>query len=110
MIGEGGADVMTKPVDFKIAPEVLEQRNFTPLPDFRKPVIESEPSNYEEPSRAVPDMSDMPPELRKIMEDIKKDGVKDNHDRPIPEKKEKPKGFWAKLTTAIKNFFRNLFR
>lgn len=98
MIGEGEADVITRPIDFEIVPEVSEQKNFTPLPE------------YEEPSMTAPDMSDMPPELKKIMEDIKTEAEKDNHERPIPEKKEKPKGFWVQLKEKIKNFFRNLFR
>lgn len=109
MQGEGGADVITKPADFRIAPEVPEPRNFTPLPDFGKSDI-TEPPKYQEPSMTVPDTSDMPPELKKMMEDIKTEAVKENHAQPIPEKKEKPQGFWAKIKEAIDTFFRNLFR
>lgn len=109
MIGEGGADVITKPVDFKVAPEVLEQRNFTPLPDFGKPDI-TEPPKYEEPSMtAPPDMSDMPPELQKVMKDIQAEAIKGKGQAEVlPEvKTEKPQSFLAKIVEWIKNFFRN---
>lgn len=104
MIGVGEGSPTT--TDFKMVPEVSEQRNFTPLPDFRKPVIKTEPS------RAVPDMSDMPPELSKMMEEIKMGTGKGKGQAEIlPQiKKEKPQGFWMQLKESIKNFFRNLFK
>ena len=109
MIGESGADIMTKPADFKMAPEASRQKNYTPLPDFGKPDI-TEPPKYEEQSMAIP--PDMPPELKKVMEQIQAEAVKGKEQAEVlPQvKTKKPQGFWAQLIEAIKNFFRNLFR
>lgn len=105
MTGEGGADVMTKPPDFKVPPEVLEQRNFTPLPDFRKPDT-TKPPKYEEPSMTVP--PDMPPELQRLMKEIKTEAVKGKGQAEVlPQvKKEKPQGFLAGIWDAVLKFFR----
>ncbi len=105
MIGEGEADVMTKPADFKMAPEVSEQRNFTSLPDFGKSDI-TEPPKYEEQSMAIP--PGMPPELKKVMEQIQAEAVKGKEQAEVlPQvKTKKPQGFWAKIL----EWFRNLFR
>ena len=108
MTGEGGADVMTKPVDFKIAPEVSEQRNFTPLPEFQKSTM-TEPPKYEKPTTT--------PQIDHIMADILAQGkdsspqaVVKKVENKLPQETKKSQGFLAQIIEWFKTTFRNLFR
>ena len=85
------------------------ESHFTPLPESNRSTT-NEPPKYGEQSMAIP--PGMPPELKKVMEQIQAEAVKGKEQAEVlPQvKTEKPQGFWANIWEAIKNFFRNLFR
>lgn len=114
MIGEGGVDVITKPVDFKITPEVPRPKNFTPLPEFGRSII-TEPPKFEDPTDS---MSPQDKELtNRLMAQImdkpeskKPQEVVQQIEKKIPIEAKKSQGFWAKISEVIKDFFKNFFR
>ncbi len=107
MIGEGGADVMTKPPDFKIAPEAPRQRNYTPLPEFGEPTM-TEPPKYKEPTMTNNDKQLTDQLMAQIMNQEgpkKPQEITSQIAKNIPQEK-KSQGFWAKIL----EWFRNIFR
>lgn len=86
------------------------QKNFTPLPEFRKPV-NTEPPKFKEPTTADN------PEMDKLLADILAQGKSKNPqeavrqvEKNLPVETKKSQGFIAKIVEWIKNLFRNLFR
>jgi len=107
MTGEAGADLITKPVDFKAAPETSRQINFTPLSEFEKPMI-TEPPKYEESTTSV---SPQDEELtnRLMAQIMGKEKPQETISQIKPQEKKSP-GFFAKIIERLKNTLRNLFR
>jgi hypothetical protein len=104
-----------------------EPKRFTPLPDelmSKPPEYRStmtEPPKHEEANiPEMPDMNNMPPDLQRLMNDIKQEATKGQGQTEVlpsidnlrnqAAKKEIPKGLFAQIIEWFKTTFRNLFR
>ncbi len=108
MTGEGRADIITKLPDFKIAPEVSRSKNFTPLPEFRKPTM-TEPPQYQEPT-STPEMDRLMADILAQGKDSSPQAVVKKVENKLPQETKKSQGFLAQIIEWFKTTFRNLFR